>query len=170
MPDPLLSQKTFRERIAQHFVDRYLAQVAGTDGALITWDVVTRKPLTKQQQMMGYALGIYDTSEKVDPRIGHDARFLNIVFEFHVKISDAETDDVGTILNAVLGEVQRVAGLDIQCGDLYADPPNPTYKLALQTTEKGSELEIGGEKPSVAAGVLIIEVQYRTKSNNPYER
>jgi hypothetical protein len=170
MPDLLLSQKTFRERIVNHFERRYLSQIAGQDGALITWDVVSRKPLTKQQQLMGYALGIYDTSEKVEPKIGHDLRYLNVVFEFHVKISDAETDDVGALLNAVLGEVQRVAGLDIQCSDIYADPPAPAYKLALQTTERGSELDVGSEKPSVAAGVLIIEVQYRTKPNNPFAR
>lgn len=170
MPDLLLSQQTFRERICEHFKARYLAQVAGENGALITWDVVTRKPLTKEQQLLGYALGIYDTSEKVTPAISHDLRNLNIVFEFHAKISDGETDDVGTILNAVLGEVQRVAGLDIQCSDIYATPPDATYKLALNTTERGSELEIGAEKPSVVAGVLIIDVQYRTKPNNPYTR
>lgn len=170
MPDPLLSQKTFRERIVQHYVDRFNVQVAGVDGALITWHYVTRKPLTKEQQLSGYALGVYDTSEKVKPMISHDLRDLNIVFEFHAKVSDGETDDVGTILNAVLGEVQRVAGLDIQCGDVYADPPNPSYKLALNTTERGSEIDIGGEKPTVVSGVLIIEVQYRTKPNNPYTR
>lgn len=170
--DILLSKKTFRERIVEHLKERYLAQVAGTDGAIITWGVVSRKPLTKQEQSVGYALGIYDTSEKVKANIGHDMRFLNVVLEFHVAIKDDETDHVGSIMNAVLGEVQRVAGIDIQMGE--DDPAHPgqppSYKLAINTEERGSELEIGSEKPSVCAGVCVLEVTYRTKSNDPFRR
>lgn len=162
---------TFRERIMQHWEKRFQRQVKGVDGARITWDKVTRKPLTKNDQMIGDALGIYDTSERVTKEIGYDVRVLNIVFEFHHVVRDWETGDVPSALNAILGEVQRVAGLDHQLGE--PDPNNPTgpsYKLAINTEEQGSEIDIGGEKPSSVTGVLIVRVTYRTKSNNPFRR
>lgn len=155
-----------RERIMRHLVNRFERLVEGTDGARITWDYVRRTPMTKAIQIAGNSLGIYDTSEKVSKELSYDVRLLNVVFEFHAKVNDAETDDVPTILNQVLGEVQRVALLDIQMGG--SDPDNLLYKLAINTEEQGSEIDIGGEKPSVVTGVVIVRVTYRTKTNDPF--
>lgn len=164
-----MTDLTFRERIMRHLQSRFEGQVAGTGDATITWDTVTRKPLNKLEQHMTYGIGLYDTSEKVKQEIGHDLRFLNVVLEFHCRVSEAETGDVGSILNAALGEVQRVALSDIHCVEVDPDT-SATYQLALDVNEKGSEIDVGGEKPTSVAGVLIIEVKYRTKSNNPFKR
>lgn len=158
---------TKRERIMRHLVNRFERLVEGVDDARITWDYVTRTPLTKAMQMAGNSLGIYDTSEKVSKEISYDIRLLNVVLEFHATINDAETGDVPTILNQVLGEVQRVALLDIQ---MSGDLDDPLYKLAINTEEQGSEIDIGGEKPTVVTGVVIIRVTYRTQTNNPFSR
>jgi hypothetical protein len=161
---------TFRERIMRHWVTRFQSQKKA-EGARVEWDVVTRKPLTKADQMLGDAIGIYDTSERATKEIGYDVRVLNVVFEFHHVVRDWETDDVPSALNAVLGEVQRVAGIDHQLGE--PDPNNPTgpsYKLAINCEEQGNEIDIGGEKPSSVTGVVIMRITYRTKSNNPFRR
>ena len=162
---------TFRERIMRHLVNRFERRVEGVEDAKITWDYVTRSPLPKQQQMAGNSQGIYDTSERVSTEIGFDTRILNVVLEFHAKISEGEASDVPSILNQTLGEVQRVAGLDIQMGEVDPDNPDgPSYKLALNTEEQGNEIDIGGERPAVVTGVVIIRVTYRTRNNDPFRR
>jgi len=155
---------TFRERILRHMVARFEAIEKDVDGALFEWDVVTRTPPSKMEQYFDYVLGIYDTSEKVAQRMGYDERFLNVVFEFQVRIPQGLTDEIGSFMNEALGEVQRVALSDINCTE------EGGYQLSLDVNEKGSELEITGDKPGFVAGVLIIEVKYRTKSNNPLTR
>lgn len=167
---PQENEFTFRERIMRHWVNRFQNQ-RKVDGARIEWDVVTRKPMTKNEQMLGDAVGIYDTSERVTKEISYDVRILNIVFEFHHLVRDWETGDVPTVLNAALGEVQRVAGLDHQLGEIDPlNPGGPTYKLAINCEEQGNEIDIGGEKPISVTGVLIVRVTYRTKSNDPFRR
>lgn len=161
MPETL----TFRERIMQS-LDHRFRQQSFAIGSLIEWDAVTRKPITTGERNRGNVLGVYDTSERVTKEINWDVRFLNVVLEFSRHIHEAEADDIPTILNQTLGEVQRVAGLDIQ----ISDKDNPAYKLALNTREKGNEIDIVGEKPSVVQGVVILEVQYRTRNNDPFRR
>ena len=161
---------TFRERIMRHWVARFQSQ-RKADGARIEWDVVTRTPMTKAMQTAGDTIGVYDTSERVTKEISYDVRVLNVVFEFHHAVRDWETSDVPTALNQILGEVQRVAGLDHQLGEPDPDNPDgPTYKLAINCEEQGNEININGEKPSVVEGVVIVRITYRTRSNNPFRR
>lgn len=156
MPDTL----TQREQIVQHLMARFSAQSVGVDGALITWDVVAQAPLSKNQQDNDFSVAIFDTSEKVAQDIGRDRRALNIAIEFHCKVR--EGDEPATILRRALGEVQRVAGLDPQ----MTEPGG--RKLALDTNERGSELEVLSKDDRHVAGVVIYEVLYRTKSNSPF--
>ena len=159
---PLVGDPTLRERIMRVIKRRFEVQQAGVSSAILTWDVVTRLPLTKDQQLEGYAIGIYDTSEKVRPDIGRDERFLNVAMEFHIKL--AEDDDPETYLNGVLGEVQRVAQLDLQ------NKEEDGYALSINMQEKGSELDISGTDSRNVAGLVVFEVHYRTKANNPFRR
>lgn len=157
MPEPL----TQREQIVQHLLDRFSAQSAGTDGALITWDVVTQAPLSKNQQHNDHVIGIYDTSERVVQDIGRDRRALNIAIEFHCRVLEGE--EPATKIRRALGEVQRVAGLDPQMTDATTGK-----KLALDLNEKGNELEVLSKDDRQVAGVVIYEVLYRTRSNSPF--
>jgi hypothetical protein len=150
---------TKRERIMAHLKERFEAQQKASSGptpdAKYTWDVVTRLPLTKNEKEIGFAVGLYDTSERKRADIGRDMCSLNVVVEFHVKMM--EGDDIPRIMNRVMGEVQRVMGLDIYCG-----------QIANNVEEKGNELEIPGPNATSCAGMVVYEITYRHKSNNPY--
>jgi len=153
-PDPI------RNRIMKHLKKRFECEVANVNGASFTWDEVSRLPLTKEQQQSGYAIGLYDTSERVRPDVQRDERRLSVAMEFHVKL--AECDDAADFANRVLGEVQRIIGLDIYCTE-----ENTGQKLSLNIEERGSELDITSSNPGVVAGVLIVEIKYRTRVNDP---
>lgn len=155
MPETL----TQRERIVQHLLGRFRAQAAGTDDAIITWDIVSQAPLSKNQQDNDFAVAVFDTSERVAQDIGKDRRALNIAIEFHCKVR--EGDEPATVLRRALGEVQRVAGLDPQMSE-------PSGKLALDMNERGNELEVLSKEDRHVAGVVIYEVLYRTRSNSPF--
>ena len=147
--------QTHREKIIQHLIARFEAQVQGTASARVTWGVVSDLPLSKTQQEDGYAVGIYDTSEKVKVDIGRDTRFLNVVVEFHLKLY--EDDPQTSYLRQALGEVQRVMGSDIYCGG-----------LTMNVTEMGSELDVTSSNDRRVAGVSVFEVKYRTPTNQPF--
>ena len=54
-----------RTRVLKAISDRFLARVAGTDGATITWNTVTRAPLSRVEKKMGNCLGITTGTERV---------------------------------------------------------------------------------------------------------
>lgn len=144
-----------RHRIIAHLMARFEAQQAGTDGAVISWDNVVDVPPSKEQQEARYTVGIYDTSEKVVPKIGVDERALNVVVEFHLTLY--EDDPQGRYIREALAEVQRVMGSDIYCGG-----------LTMNVIERGSELEVTSAHDRRVAGVAVFEVKYRTPTNNPF--
>lgn len=153
---------TIRERIMEVFRKRFLAQTRGQNGAAITWDVVERRPLDPDEQNRGYALSMFDTSEKKVDVVGKVEAYLNVVFEFHVTLS--EGDAPGTFANSVLGEVQRVALLDLNMKE------DDDYQLSIDVQEKGSEIEITTAGPKKVAAVLIVEVKYRHRPGKPTVR
>lgn len=153
---------TLRERIMRVFEARFLARSRGVNDAAVTWDVATRKPLTAEQQKAGYAVGIYDTSEKKVDRVGCVECMLNVVFEFHVTV--AEGDDAEQLLNNVLGEVQTVALLDVNMAE------EDGYQLAIDVVEKGNEIEFHAAGATKVAGMVIVEVRYKHRVGNPRRR
>lgn len=151
-----------RERIMEVFRKRFLAQQRGVNGAAVTWDVVERRPLTSDEQSRGYALAIFDTSQKKKDLVGKTECYLNCVFEFYVTLS--EGDEPGTFGNTILAEVQRVAMLDLNMAE------GDGFQLTVDVQEKGDELEIIAPEPNHISGVLVVEVTYRHKSGKPSVR
>jgi hypothetical protein len=162
MNQELFGDPTMRERIMRVFKARFEAQQRGIHQAALTWNVVSRKPLSVSDQNAGFAIGIYDTSEKKQDAVSRVECFLNVVFEFHATL--AESDDPETWANGVLGEVQRVATLDLNMKE------EDGYHLSVDVKEKGNELENFAEKATKVSGVLVVEVQYRHRPGNPRAR
>jgi len=162
MNELLAAEPTIRDRILEVFKKRYLAQQRGVNGAALTWDVVSRTALSNEDQLAGFALGIYGTSEKKSPQMGSMDCFMNVVLEFHSTLS--EGDDPERWYEGVLGEVQRVAMLDLQMKDENG------VALALNVIEKGNEPDILMENATKIAGVVVMEVKYRHKVGNPTKR
>lgn len=151
-----------RERIMEVMKQRFLDQQRGVDGAAVTWDVVERRPLTADEQGRGYAIGIFDTSQKKKDLVGRTECYLNVVLEFFITLADG--DEPGTFANTILAEVQRVAMLDLNMKE--ADG----YQLSLDVQEKGDEIEINAPEPKRIAAVLIVEITYRHKTGKPSVR
>lgn len=151
-----------RERIMEVMKKRFLSQKRSVNGAAVTWDVVERRPLTADEQGRGYAIGIFDTSQKKKDLVGRTECYLNVVLEFYVTL--AEGDEAGTLANTVLAEVQRVAMLDLNMRE------EDGYHLSLDVQEKGDEIEINAPEPKLIASVLIIEITYRHKTGMPSVR
>lgn len=148
---------TLRDQIMEHLRERFKQQRAGVNDANITWDIVSREPLTKNQQEEGQSVGLFDTSESSSFLVGKTLKEMNVVVEFHIKVR--EGDPVAPAANAALGECQRIMGMDVYCGG-----------LSMQMEEKGNELEIAGPNDRIVAGVTIWKVQYRHKVNNPFRK
>ena len=157
-----MAPPSIRERIVTVLIKRFLDQKRGVDGAAITWDVVTDEPLSSDQQSKGYAVGVYDTSERKQDGVQHIMCFLNIVFEFHSTLADG--DEPMKIARACLTEVQRVATKDLNTKE------EDGYHLTLDIQEKGNELENIAPNPSKVSGVAIFEVKYRHRPNDPTKR
>lgn len=144
-----------RDQIVRHLETRFRGRKAGVDGANVTWNFVSTLPLTKNKAREGPALGIYDVSERSRPLQGYDLRNLNLVLEFFVPVY--EDENAREVLNLYLAEVIRTVGLDPTMGC-----------LALNAEENGNELDIDGTVDKVVSGVVIFDVQYRTRVNNPF--
>lgn len=153
---------TIRQRIMSVLLARFEAQRRGVDGAILTWDTVTDKPMSHVQQTSGSAIGLYDTSEKKSDLTGAVECRLNVVMEFHINM--AEGDDLTQIMRAVLGEVQRVAS-----SDLNTKEPDG-YHLTIDVKEMGNELENIAEKATRGSGVVVFELKYRHKPGKPDQR
>lgn len=148
---------TLRDQIMEHLKTRFSDQRKDVNGANITWDVVSREPLTKTQQEEGNTVGLYDTSERAEWVIGKTEKYMNVVVEGHVKVLDG--DPIAPAAQLGLAECQRVMGLDIYCGG-----------LSMRMEEKGNEIEIAGPDDRIIGFVTIWEIHYRHKVNNPFER
>jgi len=153
---------TIRQRIMAVLIARFKDQRRGVAGAIMTWDHVTDIAMSAERQRDGYILGVYDTSEKKKDLTGAVECYLNVVMEFSVNI--AEGDDMPSVLRAVMGEVQRVASLDLNTRE--ADG----YQLTIDVQEKGNEIENMGEKATRGSGVVVFEFKYRHKPGKPAER
>lgn len=149
---------TVREQIMRNIKATFEAGLNTAKGDELTWGVVERKPITKRDlASRDNAIGIFDTSERVQEAVGHERRFVNVVIEFHVSL--AEGDDPGVFLNHALGQVLLRMGRDIYRGG-----------LALNTRENGSELDIDGAFDKYVSGVVVFDVSYRCRPNDPYSR
>ncbi|KRW94355.1 hypothetical protein [Paracoccus sp. MKU1] len=153
-PEP--TRHTVRERIMQAIQARF--ESAPAQPGDISWGLVTRKPITKSDiANENFALGLYDTSERIKEGTGWEMHFLNVVLEFHVRIH--EGDEPSTFLNHCLGQVSTRIGEDITWGG-----------LAINTRESGSELDIDGAFDKYVSGILVVDVSYRCRPNDPYTR
>lgn len=151
-PEP--TRFTQREKIMRHLVARF--EAPPLDGDDVQWNFVTRKPMTASAiSLANCAIGFYDTSETVSEGVGWELRTVNVVAEFHLKLS--EGDDPAVFLNHGLGSTIRRVGIDIHMGG-----------LALNTKEKGSELDIDGAFDKYVSGILVFGVSYRCRPNDPY--
>lgn len=147
---------TIREQIMRNFVSVFEAApvIAGD----VSWGLVTRAQITKGNiEGVNYAIGIYDPSEKITEGMGHEMRRVNVVCEFHAKLMQG--DDPAVYLNHCLGQVQSRVGKDIRRGG-----------IALNTRELGSELDIDGAFAEYVSGVVVFDVSYRCRPNDPYTR
>lgn len=138
----------------EHLVDRFKAIRRGNDGYTTTWNVVVRRPFTNTETQLGDALGIYDVSERKEPRISGFDCFLSISIEFFHKVY--EGDEPSTELNRMLLDIQRALRSDITCGG-----------LSINLVERSNELDIEGPTDMLIAGVLEAEVHYRHSPDDP---
>jgi hypothetical protein len=143
-----------RERIMQHLTERFQARQAGVDGALITWNMVTRKPISRTEVGMGDTLGIFDVRETKDPVMQHMVCELTVIFEFYCALMLG--DEPSTELNRMLLDVQRTIRTDIYCSG-----------LSLNIVESKNELDIDGPTDSLVAGVIEVTVLYRHLVDDP---
>lgn len=153
---------TIRRRIMAVLLARFAAQVAGVGDAIITWDVISDKPLSADEISKGYAIGVYDTSEKKKDITNATECFLNVVMEFHVRIADG--DNMTDVLRAVMGEVQRVAQVDLNTKE-----PD-CYQLTVDVQEMGNELENIAPQTLDGAGVVVFTFRYRHVPGKPWLR
>lgn len=151
---PDFSRETIRERIMVQLVATF--EAAPVAPLVLNWDVVTRDPVTATTvQNVDTALGLYDTTERVRERTGYEERFLNVVVEFHLRM--AEDDVASRFLNHAIGEVVSRVGADLSHGG-----------LAIDTKEAGNELDVDGQYDKYVSGVIVFEVRYRCRPNDPY--
>lgn len=148
---PLLSK---REQIMQHLQQRFSALRAGEDGYTTTWNVVTRRPLTKQEVAMGDAIAIFDTGEEKTAEIGFYRCMLYVSAEFFYALKTG--DDPSTELNRLLVDIQRAIRVDVTCGG-----------VAFNMVELRNELDIDGPADRLVAGVVEFQVQYRHLIDDP---
>lgn len=157
---PILTDEPIRHTVRELIMQSLKCLFEGSpiDSTDISWGLVSRKPLTKSEVTdHGYSLGLYDTSERVVEQTGCELRNVNVVFEFHVKLY--EDDEPATYLTQCLGSVARRIGTDITLGG-----------LVLNCRESGSELDIDGAFSNYASGIIVFDVTYRCRSNDPFTR
>jgi hypothetical protein len=133
-------------------------EAAPLDADDVTWDHVSRKPFTESVvKRSNYVIGLYDTAERIRELTGCEQRTVNVVAEFHVKMQ--EDDEPSSFLNHCLGNISRRIGQDIYLGG-----------LAQNCRESGSELDIDGAFSKYVSGILVFDVIYRCRANDPYTR
>lgn len=156
METPAPTRHTIRELMAQELKAAF--EAAPTVPGDISWGLVKRSILTKSDLAdNAYCLGIYDTTERVENGVGWERRYVKFILEFHVKTM--EGDEPATFLNHALGcVVQRVAAAGTLGG------------RALDVNQTGAELDIEGAFDKYVSGVVVFDVSYRCRPNDPYTR
>lgn len=149
-----MAQDTIRECILQKLVEIFKRP------PLEPWDVefggVSRDPLTNDiVQTYDFTISITDPSERVREAVAVEYREINMVFEFTGKVREGDTASV--IGNRVLGAIQKRIGCDISLED-----------LALNSVLRGSEIDIEGPFDKVVSGVIVYDVTYRCRANDPF--
>jgi hypothetical protein len=157
--------QTIRDRIMTCIVGRFSAIVAGQDGYTRGWQIVSQLPLTKGDMRAGgkgtQTIGIFDTSEKVASAIGVKNRSLTVAIEFYAHIYEG-ADPRGTV-GILLGEIARSMDADPQVTE-----QGTGIRLAVNTTEVASEIDIESARDHVVGGVVIFQVAYRTRADSPF--
>lgn len=152
-PEP--TRSTIREQIMENLKTLFEDDVSPDR---VNWGLVKRKPVSATEiSLHNHVLGIFDVSERIRSAVQVEYRNINVVFEFHVRL--AEGDEPSTFLNHCLGSIANRIGEDISIGG-----------LALNANESGSELDIDGAFDQAVSGIIIFDVSYRCRSNDPYTR
>jgi hypothetical protein len=146
---------TIRDQIMESIVARFQAQRAGTDNARITWDVVSRDPLSENQKQEGNSLCISDTTERVKQIVRYDEKWLTVIIEIYTLVKDGDSPSQN--IQLALGEVQRVMGLDNTCGGLGID-----------LVEQGTDVSLGIPSDRIAVAAAGFTVRYRNQTGNPF--
>jgi hypothetical protein len=143
-----------RERIMEHLKARFEARQAGVDGALYTWNTVTRRPISRVEVGMGETIGLFDVREVKNQEMLHMRCDLTVVIEFYCSLMIG--DEPATELNKMLLDVQRTIRADIYCSG-----------LTLNLVESRNELDIDGPTDNLVAGVVEFTVTYRHLVDDP---
>lgn len=143
-----------RERIMVHLAERFAARQAGVDDALYTWNLVTRRPVSRVEVDMGDTVGIFDIREEKQQQMQHMLCNLTVVVEFYC--ASMIGDEPSTELNKMLLDVQRTIRADIYCSG-----------LSLNIVESRNELDIDGPTDKLIAGVVEFTVLYRHLVDDP---
>lgn len=149
-----MSDVSKRERIMEHLKARFEARQKDVDGALYTWNMVTRRPISRLEVGMGDAIGLFDVRESKTPDMQFMRCDLTVVVEFYCALMLG--DDPGTELNKMLLDVQRTIRADIYCSG-----------LTLNVVESKNQLDIDGPTDNLVAGVVEFTVLYRHTVDDP---
>ncbi len=149
-----MAQDTIRECILKKLVEIF------ERSPLEPWDLefgaVGRDPLTDDMvKTHDYTISITDPSERVREAVAVEYRDINLVIEFTGKVYEGDTASV--IGNRALGAIQKRIGCDITLED-----------LALNSVLRGSEIDIEGPFDKVVSGVIVYDVTYRCRANDPF--
>lgn len=150
-----MSSLPMRERILQHLATRFTSRVEGTNGALLSWDRVTRTPIPANLDGFNAAIGIFDPSEVKRAQMGHNVCLLTVITEFSEKARLGE--DAATRLNLLLADVQSTMRADIYCGG-----------LTLNIEEVRNEIDVEGVASKMLNGMVEWTVTYRHRASDPF--
>lgn len=145
---------SIRENIMAHLKDRFETVEEGVGGSTLTWEHVTRDPLSKKAFQFESAVSILDPTERKTKEINYELATLRVAVEFTYRVMVG--DERGTEANRLLMEIQKTMRSDIQTGG-----------LALNTVEVRSELDIDGPDDKLIGGVSFWDVTYRHRNNDP---
>ena len=143
-----------RERIMEHLKERFEARQEGVGGAMYTWNMVTRRPISRVEVAQGNTIGLFDVQEEKHQEMMHMRCHLAVVVEFYCSLMIG--DEPSTELNKMLLDVQRTIRQDIYCSG-----------LTLNVVENKNQLDIDGPTDNMVAGVVEFMVQYRHLVDDP---
>lgn len=144
-----------RELIMSYLETAFKRMRSGVDGYTTTWNIVERRPLTKEEvASVGNALAIFDTAEVKVQEIGFDRCSLTVELEFFycLKMGDKPSKE----LNRMLLDIQRKMREDVTSGG-----------LSINVSEERNELDLLGPADRVVAGVVEFTILYRHVINDP---
>lgn len=130
------------------------AKPLAEDRYTVFWEVVTRSKLSQADRQKQHAMGIYDTEEQQEKKMGLIYCNLRIVIEFYAFVST--TVDQSERMNLILGEVQRRLREDIQLSG-----------SAINLEETGNEIDIDGPQDRQCSGAVFLNLKYRYSQSDP---